>query len=470
MVRRSTGKSKEQQQATLSFEECSSGSPVTLISPVETPGKAEPVAVGEPEVMTVSEVNIRIQAALSTESLTDIAVTGEVTGFRPNSSGHFYFSLTENDGKDLATLPCVMWRYAAAKYITFPFRDGISVTVYGNVDYYSPNGKLQFVAKKIELALGGKAGLFLKKEEWKRQLEAEGIIPRPSSEKRDIPLFPKIIGVVTSKTGSVLQDIRNVLIRRYPLPVLLAPAQVQGDGAEASIVAAIAVLQGKVDLIILARGGGSFEDLFVFNHPDVVRAVRYSRTPIITAIGHETDFTLVDFAGDLRAPTPSAAAETAVFDRMVLRSALAEYKTRIENRARAVIAENRKQLAELRVRVDPSRLLRRLDMMHQQTVDLTERVHAAVCRRLGQETEALTHLRDMVFKCASRKVQTAKLELQGIRTHISSCDPKRPLDRGYAMVTVKGSIIRSRKQVVEGDLLSIQLTDGDVAARVEKIE
>ncbi|HJJ35918.1 MAG TPA: exodeoxyribonuclease VII large subunit [Methanocorpusculum sp.] len=469
MVRKSAGTRQREQQSTLSFDERTEDSGITLITPVDSLGKKTSRS-SDPVVLTVSEANVRIQGVLSTERLTNISVTGEVTGFRPNASGHVYFSLTEKSDEGDASLSCVLWKFQAAKYLTFPFHNGIAVTVTGNVDYYSPSGKLQFVVKKIEPALAGKAGLFLKKEEWKRELEAAGVIPRPESEMRDLPLFPKCIGVVTSKTGSVLQDIRNVLSRRYPLPVLLAPAQVQGDGAETSIVAAIAALQGKVDLIILARGGGSFEDLFVFNHPDVVRAVRYSQTPVITAIGHETDTTLVDYAGDRRSPTPSAAAETAVLNRDTLKSNLGEYRVRIIARTRAIIAENRSVVAELRFRVNPSRLSRRLDMMHQQTADLADRLHDALVRRIVRERDQLWHLCDMTVKRAGRKVATAKLELTGIRDHIASCDPQKALDRGYAMVTVNGTMVRSCTQVAEGDRIGIRLADGSVTAKVEKIQ
>ena len=468
MVRKSVS-IKKVEQSTLFFSERTDGSGITLISAVKSAEK-KVSRKEEPAVLTVSEVNVRIQGVLSAESLTNISVTGEVTGYRPNASGHVYFSLTEKGDDGDASLSCVLWKYLAAKYLTFPFHNGVAVTVTGNVDYYSPNGKLQFAVKKIEPALAGKAGLFLKKEEWKRELEETGVIPRPDSEIRDLPLFPKSIGVVTSKTGSVLQDIRNVLSRRYPLPVLLAPAQVQGDGAETSIVAAIAALQGKVDLIILARGGGSFEDLFVFNHPDVVRAVRYSQTPVITAIGHETDTTLVDYAGDLRAPTPSAAAETAVLNRETLKMTLSEYRIRIASRTRAIIAENRSVIAELKFRVNPSRLSRRLDMMHQQTADLAERLHDSLVRRIGQEREQLWHLCDMIVKRAGRKIATAKLELTGIRDHIASCNPQKALDRGYAMVTVNDVMVRSCTQVKEGDRIGVRLADGSVTAKVEKIQ
>lgn len=451
-------------QATLSFDESESGSAFSFISPVKDPN---PLPPKEPSVLTVSELGERIRDVLDCELLTGITVTGEVTGYRPNSSGHLYFSLTEKGETD-AAVSCVMWK-SAAKHLAFPLKDGLAVNITGHVDYYPPSGRMQFIVRKIEPAAGGKTGLYLQKEMWKKQLEAEGTIPRPESEKRDPPLFPKCVGVVTSRTGSVLQDIRNVLSRRYPLPILLAPAQVQGAGAEVSIVSAIESLQGKVDVIIVARGGGSFEDLFVFNHPDVVRAIRRSKVPIISAVGHETDTTLSDFASDRRVPTPSAAAETVVPDRTVLLNNLEEYRRRMHDRARGIISTNRSAVAELKMRVDPSRLSRRLDMMHQQTADLEERIKSAFSRRLKVEADGLEQLRNSIFKGAKTRISTAVLELSAQKEKILSCDPKKPLERGYALVQMNGAVIRSKEQLKKDDRLTLCLSDGEVTAIVEKI-
>ena len=451
-------------QTTLSFDESESGSASTFISPVRDPN---PLPKKEPDVLTVSELGERIRDVLDCDGLTNITVTGEVTGYRPNASGHLYFSLTEKGDTD-AAVSCVMWKYAA-KNLAFPIKDGLAVNITGHVDFYPPSGRMQFIIKKIEPAAGGKTGLYLQKEQWRKQLEAEGTIPRPESEKRSPPLFPTCVGVVTSKTGSVLQDIRNVLSRRYPLPVLLAPAQVQGAGAEVSIVSAIESLQGKVDVIIVARGGGSFEDLFVFNHPDVVRAVRNSAVPIISAVGHETDVTLVDFASDRRVPTPSAAAETVVPDRAVLANTLEEYRRRIHDRTRSIIAENHRTVAELKLRVDPSRLSRRLDMMQQQTADLAERIRSAFVRRIESQRDLLSQMQERIFKGASAKIKTASLELAGEKEKILASDPKKPLERGYALVQMGGTVVRSKTQLKKDDRLTLCLSDGEVTATVEKI-
>lgn len=451
-------------QATLSFDESESGSAFSFISPVQDPN---PLPKKEPDVLTVSELGERIRDVLDCERLTNITVTGEITGYRPNASGHLYFSLTEKGDTD-AAVSCVMWKYAA-KHLAFPIKDGLAVNITGHVDFYPPSGRMQFIVKKIEPAAEGKTGLYLQKEQWRKQLEAEGIIPRPESEKRSPPLFPKCIGVVTSRTGSVLQDIRNVLSRRYPLPILLAPAQVQGAGAEVSIISAIESLQGKVDVIIVARGGGSFEDLFVFNHPDVVRAIRRSAVPIISAVGHETDVTLVDFASDRRVPTPSAAAETVVPDRTVLLNNLEEYRRRVHDRTRGILSTNRQTVAELKLRVDPLRLSRRLDMMQQQTADLAERIQSALVRRIKSEHDVLEQMQERIFKGASAKIKTAVLELAGEKEKILAGDPKKPLVRGYALVQKDGAVVRSKTQLKKDDCLTLCLADGEVTATVENI-
>lgn len=473
-------------QTTLSFGESESGSEPSFITPVVDPSPLPPKKATESAdavsdagaindsgdtlestVLTVSELGKRIRDVLDCKLLTSITVTGEVTGYRPNSSGHLYFSLTEKGDTD-ASISCVMWKYAA-KNLAFPLKDGLLVNVTGLVDFYPPSGRIQFIVKKMEPALSGKTGLYLQKELWKKQLETEGIIPRPESAKRSPPLFPKTVGVVTSKTGSVLQDIRNVLSRRYPLPVLLAPAQVQGAGAEVSIVAAIKALQDKVDVIIVARGGGSFEDLFVFNHPDVVKAIRASAVPIISAIGHETDTTLADYASDRRVPTPSAAAETIVPDRTVLLNNLEDYRRRIHDRVVWVIENNKSQLNELRLRVDPSRLTRRLEMMHQQTADLDERIRRAFLRRIGLERDTLGQMHEKIHRGAKLRLGTAVLELNAEKEKILAADPKKPLTRGYAMVKKNGAVVRSKTQVLKDDRLTLCLYDGEVQTIVDKV-
>ncbi|MDY3202493.1 MAG: exodeoxyribonuclease VII large subunit [Methanocorpusculum sp.] len=456
------GKKRTAQQKTLTFD--SEESEPAFLTPV-----TENSTLGTSDTtLSVSELAKRIREVVDCPLLTDIVVRGEITGYRPNASGHLYFSLTEQ-GDDPASISCVMWKYSV-KNLPFSVKDGLLVQATGLVDFYPAGGRLQFIVKKMEPALFGKAGLYLLKEQWRKELEAKGIIPRPQSEIRDPPLFPRNIGVVTSKTGSVLQDIKNVISRRYPLPILLAGTSVQGDGAEKGIVSAILSLQDKADVIIIARGGGSFEDLFIFNHPDVVTAIRNSAVPIISAIGHETDTTLSDFAADRRVPTPSAAAETVVPDRSVLLEKLEKDRRSIHDRMVRLLSDEKNRVAEMKIRVDPSRLTRKLDQMHLQTAELEERIRRAAVRRVAVEHEACRSWEAMIQKGVKNRITTARLAFLAQKEIILSRDPYKPLERGYALVWKDGAVVRSVKKIAKDDRLNLKLADGEITSIVESIK
>ncbi len=456
------GKKRAVQQKILSFDN-EDGEP-SLLTPI-----TENSELGKIDyTLTVSELAKRIREVVDCPLLTDIVVRGEITGYRPNASGHLYFSLTEQ-GDNPASISCVMWKYAV-KNLPFSVKDGIQVQATGLVDFYPAGGRLQFIIKKMEPAVSGKAGLYLLKEQWRKELEGKGIIPRPQAEIRDPPIFPKNIGVVTSKTGSVLQDIKNVISRRYPLPILLAGTSVQGDGAETSIVSAIMSLQDKVDVIIVARGGGSFEDLFVFNHPDVVTAIRNSKIPIISAIGHETDTTLSDYAADRRVPTPSAAAETVVPDRAVLLEKLEKDRRSMHDTMMRLISAEQKNVADMKRRVDPNRLTRKIELMHQQTAELEERIRTASLRKIDVERESCKTWAVMIQKGAKNKITNARLMFLTQKEIIIGRNPYKPLELGYALVWKDGVVVRSVKKIAEDDRLTLRLSDGELITKVESIK
>lgn len=456
------GKKRIAQQKTLAFgNEESESSLLTPITENSTLGALD-------TTLSVSELAKRIREVVDCPLLTDIVVRGEITGYRPNASGHLYFSLTEQ-GDNPASISCVMWKYSV-KNLPFSVKDGMLIQATGLVDFYPAGGRLQFIIKKMEPALFGKAGLYLLKEQWRKELEAKGIIPRPQAEIRDPPLFPRNVGVVTSKTGSVLQDIKNVISRRYPLPILLAGTSVQGDGAEKGIVSAIRSLQDKADVIIIARGGGSFEDLFVFNHPNVVTAIRNSTVPIISAVGHETDTTLSDFAADRRVPTPSAAAETVVPDRSVLLEKLEKDRRSIHDRMIWLLSAEQKHVAEMKIRVDPNRLTRKLDLMHQQAAELEERIRKAVLRRILVEREACSAWSVMIQKGTINRITNARLAFLTQKEIILGRDPYKPLERGYALVWKDGAVVRSVKKIAKDDRLDLKLADGEITSIVESIK
>jgi len=228
----------------------------------------------------------------------------------------------------------------------------MDVIAFGSVGHYSPMGRYQFYVRDVRPA--GRGEKYLLVEQWKALLSEEGCFE--ASRKRPLPPFPSRVGVVTSETGAVLQDIRNVISRRYPLELVVSPTAVQGDLAHIEIARAIRRLFGLAEVIILARGGGSFEDLFPFNHPDVVRAVVSSPVPVVSAIGHEVDVTLADFAADVRAPTPSAAAELVVPDRMKILEELGETRRVLAGRLLAKLDRAETDLSDLRERLSPRRM------------------------------------------------------------------------------------------------------------------
>ena len=265
--------------------------------------------------LRVSELSAIVQELLDDPRLQDIRVRGEITNYKHHGRGHRYFSLSEKGGgSTAAVIKCVMWR-SDAERLPFTPDEGMEVVVSGSVTVYAPHGAYQLQVKSMEKAgLGEK---YLLVEQWKKELSALGLFA--AERKRPLPGFPARIGVVTSETGAVIHDIRNVVERRYPAEIIISPTAVQGETAHREIAAAIRRLAGCVDVVIVARGGGSFEDLFPFNHPDVVKAIAACPVPVVSAIGHEVDITLADLAADMRAPTPSAAAELVVPDRVVLR-------------------------------------------------------------------------------------------------------------------------------------------------------
>lgn len=253
------------------------------------------------------------------------------------------------------------------------------------------------------------------------------------------------------------------------MPILLAHTPVQGDGAHLQIASAITLLQEDVDVIIVARGGGSFEDLFEFNHPDVVRAIANSKVPVISAVGHETDTTLADYAADLRVPTPSAAAEMVVPDRAILLRSLDDSRRDFRDKLIRRFSREREKLTELSLRVDTVRLSRKLDQMHQQTAELGDRLNAALHRRISAEENLCQTLRAQILRCTKTLFATSWLELKTKKEIILARDPYKPLDLGYVLVWKNGTMVRSVKNIQKEDRLSLKLVDGEIQTVVESV-
>jgi exodeoxyribonuclease VII large subunit len=392
-------------------------------------------------VYTVSEVTAYIKSVFDQDVLLgDVWLSGEVSNFKQHTSGHCYFTLKDSQ----SSIRAVIWRTAAYR-MTLP-RDGDQVIAHGYVSVYEAQGQYQLYVDSLQAAGAGR--LWLEFERLKARLTAEGLFD--AARKRSIPSRPVRLGVATSPTAAALRDILRTISGRYPLvDVILAPTAVQGDQAPPAIVAAIQALnrwsaeQEPLDAIILARGGGSIEELWAFNDERVARAIVASAVPVITGVGHETDFTIADFAADVRAPTPTAAATLATPDRRELRAAVDGLAASARSQIAARLATARTDVEALSRRLNRQSPVLRLGRDRQRIDDLTRRAALAMAGRL----------------------RTARERLNGLRLHLSALDPTAVLARGYAIVnTPGGNVISSVAQVHPGDALHVRVADGAFSA------
>jgi len=417
----------------------------------------------------------------------DIWVEGEISNLRPAPSGHIYFTLKDAE----AQLPIVLFR-RQAMLLRFRPEDGLHVLVRGSVSVYEQRGQLQFVAETMEPV--GAGSLQLAFEQLKERLRAEGLFD--SERKRPLPMFPRSVGIITSPTGAVIRDFLNIVNRRHSgLNVLLSPVSVQGESAAAEIEAALAELNASnlVDLIVVARGGGSLEDLAAFNSELVARAIAASRLPVVSAIGHETDFTIADFAADLRAPTPSAAAELITEAQHKIGERLATQSHRLERATRFQLLQAHQRLTHLPIGHAESRLTTLLHRLEQRLDDALERLDSAVQQqlrtrqnriaalaagvlhydprqKLAHAYEHLADLRARLIRCLERLVESSSARLGSFDARLQSLSPLAVLDRGYALVlSPQGALIRSTTQINSGNQLTTRLADGSFRSRVETV-
>ncbi len=396
--------------------------------------------------LTITELTRALRRLIEgDERLQDLWVRGEISNFSRPASGHLYFTLKDPG----ASLRCVMWKTEAMRFAKgVPLQDGMSIEAHGKIGVYEPSGQYQFYADVIRPA--GEGALYAEFMRLKALLEAEGLFD--PARKRPLPQFPKTIGIVTSATGAALRDMLNVLRRRLPLAeVLLAASPVQGAEAPPGLVLALQKLNtlAQPDVILLARGGGSIEDLWAFNDESVVRAVADSAAPIISGVGHETDFTLVDFAADLRAPTPTAAAELATpYTVADLSSATRSYQNRLD----AVIT---RQIVEQRRATQT--LLERL------------RFHSPA-RRLQAETQKLDDLSARASRALTHHLQLERVHINTQTQRLESLSPLAVLKRGYAVVTRRqdGVIVHNAGQAPAGSELRLRLAEGELDVRVQE--
>ncbi len=395
----------------------------------------------QPPSWSVSDLTRYLRDLLVNDvNLGDVWVVGEISNLSRPASGHIYFTIKDSG----ASLRCVMWRNTALRQAQLP-REGEAVEVHGAIDVYEAGGVYQLYADAIRPA--GEGTLFQEFLRLKARLEAEGLFDL--ERKRPLPKWPQRIGVVTSLTAAALRDILDTLQRRFPIAqVILAPTPVQGVEAPPGIVAALAELNRLVhpDVIILARGGGSIEDLWAFNDERVARAIVTSQAPVITGVGHETDFTIADFAADLRAPTPTAAAEIATPNRPDLLVILGELAGRLERAVHSLVRSSRWELSEQRNRL---------------------RLHSPVTRMRGDRQRLDELERNLILSLAHR-FQLSHAQLVGLQQRLGALNPVAVLGRGYAIVSQQdGSMVRSVKQVAAGDDLDVRVADGSFTARVD---
>jgi exodeoxyribonuclease VII large subunit len=433
--------------------------PVRLVAEGRDGDNAAPLSVGE--------LSLKLKRMVEGE-FGHVRLRGEISGYKRAASGHVYLALKDAD----AVLDGVMWRGQADR---LPFRpqDGIEVVATGKLTTYPGRSKYQIVIDRMELA--GEGALMALFEKLKAQLAGEGLFD--PAHKKPLPFAPQTIGVVTSPTGAVIRDILHRLADRFPCHVLVWPVKVQGEGAAQEVAAAVRgfdamPIDGAVrrpDLVIVARGGGSIEDLWAFNEEPVVRAVAGCSIPIISAVGHETDTSLCDFAADVRAPTPTAAAEMAVPVRADLSHAVATMGLRIERYTRRYHERGAERLAAL-VRVMPRRDAL-LGPQRQRADDLGARLDRALERRAGRAQAELQRVSGGLRPATLvQRLNSARDRLAGLGRLLAAAHPNRPLERGYAWVEgrTNGKVIASAAAARAAGALKLHFGDGDVDARVER--
>jgi exodeoxyribonuclease VII large subunit len=389
---------------------------------------------------TVSEVNTYLKGLMEADSnLRDLWVEGEISNLSRPASGHLYFTLKDQD----SSLRCVMWKNQAA-LIKTPLQDGAAVEAHGVLSVYEQRGQYQLYIDRLRPR--GEGVLFQEYLRLKNQLESEGLFD--PERKKPIPSWPKRIGIVTSPSGAAFQDMKDTLERRFPLvEVLLSPSSVQGESAPPEIIQALERLYDlKPDLILIGRGGGSIEDLWAFNEEGVARKLVESPVPVISGVGHETDFTITDFVADLRAPTPTAAAELAVPDQGDLRGGLEEIRIRISRTLKGLLSEQRLRLETFSGQIDRLSPLGEINNSRQRLDELSARLERGLVNRFKGYRDGCNFL----------------------QARLGTLNPESVLKRGYAVVTAEdGSAIYQVGQVKSGKQLSVRVTDGQFEVTVD---
>jgi len=473
----------EKPEGQLSFENRFTALAVPKPVPPAEPPATVREAPKEIRVLAVAEI---VRAARQTleARFADVRVEGEISGFKRSANSHFYFTLKDAE----AQLDCVMYAREAAR-LKFRLCDGQLVRCRGRLTIYEGRGRFQFQVSSIEPA--GAGALALAFEALKQKLLGEGLFAK--ERKRPLPFLPRRIGVITSRQGAVIRDIVRVVHRRFPVPILIAPTPVQGEGAAQAITAALAVMcqVSDIDVIILARGGGSLEDLWAFNDETLARAIAACPLPTISAVGHETDFTIADFVADMRAPTPSAAAELAV---PVAAELLAEVRVLAGRLGRGLVSDiacKRLALERARARLgDPRRFIDERRQLLDEFADRASRAATAAVscrrkdiqnaegrllrahpqRRIADQRAAMTGLERRLAQSGSQLLAERRRALSSLTGKLDALSPLKVLDRGYSLARgPDGGLLKSQQGLCPGDAVTVTLRDGDLHTRIEHI-
>ena len=437
------------------------------------------------QILTVSELTLQVKKHLE-KGFEEVWLEGEISNFRSPSSGHYYFTLKD----DTSQIRAVIFRFMG-RYLKYQPQDGLQIICRGRISLYEPRGEYQIILDYMEPK--GVGALQIAFDQLKEKLKKEGLFD--PEHKRPLPFLPTTIGVVTSPTGAVIKDIINVIGRRFPnVALLINPVTVQGEGSSQEIATAIATLNriSGIDVIILARGGGSLEDLWSFNEEIVARAIYHSTIPVVSAVGHEIDFTIADFVADLRAPTPSAAAELVVRDKKELARLIVSLSDRLRNRIVQVIETEKQQSVFLQKRLPDLRL--RLGDLHLRADDLKTRLAPRVLHLLrlrqemlqGKRVRLLLRNPRLIIEDAFKRVTLSQKGLtnsirlvfqqfrQRFETYAGALDGLSPLNvlkRGYSITHLLPSyqIVKESTVLSPGDRVNVILGKGDICCTVEKI-
>jgi exodeoxyribonuclease VII large subunit len=440
----------------------------------------------ERQIFSVSDLNAAIRGVFSRD-FNDVWVVGEISGCRVAPSGHTYFTL-KDDG---AQLRCVLFK-GTARWLKFRPQDGISVLARGSIDVYEQRGEYQLIVEKLEPQ--GVGALQLAFEQLKRKLAAEGLFA--AERKRPLPRFPARIGIVTSPAGAVIRDILHVLERRFRgLHIRIFPAQVQGEGAVEQICRGIEYFttQPWADVVIVARGGGSIEDLWTFNEEAVARAICASAVPVISAVGHETDFTIADFVADLRAPTPSAAAELVICTRESVLEQVAVLEQRLIRDMRYQVLMRSRRFEQRGMERAASLIHRAINTRAQQVDDLDFRLRSVPRRLISERFRVVDQLRarlealdlrvkfarsharlsaaeSNLFQCTRASVWKSRQRFEALQAHLTQLSPLAVLGRGYAIVQRHdGTVLRRAEETRPGERVAIRLSEGRLSATVDAV-